>query len=82
MGIKAVIPGGGGKGFKTFFLRKGHCYCTAAARGTPAMLWLMLTQDGMQMKDTFRKQVCLECWVAILSFWSSVSLASLVNNEN
>lgn len=46
------------------------------------MLWLMLTQDGMHMKDAFRKEVCLECWVAILSFWSSATLASLANDED
>lgn len=71
---------GGGQGLRLFFLKKGYCYCTAAASGMPAILWLVLTQDGMQM-NAFRKQACLECWVAILSSWSSATLASLVNNE-
>lgn len=70
-----------GKGFKTFFLKKGYCYCPAATIGMSALCSRCWRRMECRMKDTFRKQVCLECWVTILSFWSRTTLASLVNNE-
>lgn len=78
MGIKAVIPGGRDY---DFFPQKGCCYCTAAASGRQACYTVVDADPGWNAEDAFRKQVCLECWVAILSFWSSTTLASLVNNE-